>query len=116
MGTHSGYVFCCFTICRFHEKRTINVYHLHIFCVGKEVHLGLLHFFSIKTCNSYLLREILIDLLAYFLFLIDVYLIYDAMLVSDVQQNDPDICAFFLVFFSIVVYYKILNIIPYAIQ
>ena len=51
-----------------------------------------------------------------FLFLIEVYLIYNAMLLSNVQQSDPDIYVNFLVFFSIIVYYKILNIIPYAIS
>ena len=46
-----------------------------------------------------------------FLFLIEVYLIYNAMLVSNVQQSDPDIYMNFLVFFSIIVYYKIFHIV-----
>lgn len=34
-----------------------------------------------------------------FLFLIEVYLIYNAMLVSNVHQSDPDIYEFFSILF-----------------
>ena len=45
-------------------------------------------------------------------FLIEVWLIYSVVLVSGVQKRDT----FFLRFFSIIVYYKGLNIAPCAIQ
>ena len=47
-----------------------------------------------------------------FFFLIEVWLIYSVVLVSGVQKSD----IFFFTFFSIIVYYKILNIVPCAIQ
>ena len=42
----------------------------------------------------------------------------NVVLVSGVQQSDSVmyIYVFFFIFFSIIVYYKILNIVPYAIQ
>ena len=65
-------------------------------------------------------------LLFFFLttFLIELWLVYNAMLVSGVQQSDSVICIsiylsiylFFFRFFSIIGYYKILNIVPCAIQ
>ena len=44
-------------------------------------------------------------------FLIEVLLIYNIVLVSGVQQSDSVICTYFLffIFFSIMVYYKILT-------
>ena len=48
----------------------------------------------------------------FFFFLIEVWLIYSVVLVSGVQKSDT----FFFRFFSIIVYYKILNIVPCAIQ
>ena len=52
-----------------------------------------------------------------FLFFIDLQLICNIVLVSDVQQSDSDICLYiiFFRFFSIIGYYKILNIVPCAI-
>ena len=41
-------------------------------------------------------------------------LIYNVVLVSDVRQSDPNI--FFIIFFSIMVYHRILNIAPCALQ
>ena len=38
------------------------------------------------------------------------------MLVSSVKQSDLVIHIYIFMFFSIIVYYKILNIVPYAIQ
>ena len=55
-------------------------------------------------------------------FLIDVWLIYNVVLVSGVQQSDSVVYSvlyiyiFFFVFFSIMVYHRMLNIIPCAIQ
>ena len=49
-------------------------------------------------------------------------LIYSVVLVSDVQQSDSVICIhiyphiFFLMFFSIIINYKIMNIVPCATQ
>ena len=42
--------------------------------------------------------------------LIEIQLIYNIVLVSDVQQSDPDI-HFFFRFLSISCYYKILNVV-----
>ena len=57
--------------------------------------------------------------LASFYFLLEVYLIYNAMLVSGIQQSDSVIhtyvCIFFR-FFSLIGYYKILSIVPCTIQ
>ena len=50
------------------------------------------------------------------LIFIEVQLIYSIMLVSVVQQNDPVIHIQFFRFFSIVGYYKTLNIVPCAVQ
>ena len=57
------------------------------------------------------------------LFLIEVQLIYNIVLVSGVQQSDSVIhtyiCIYlysFFLFFSVIVYYKILNTIPCAVQ
>ena len=47
-----------------------------------------------------------------YLFFIDTQLIYNAVLVFAVQQND----SFMYTFFSIMAYQKILNIVPSAIQ
>ena len=49
------------------------------------------------------------------------YLTYNAVLISTVQQNDSVIYilytyTFFVTFFSIMVYHRILNILPSAIQ
>ena len=49
-------------------------------------------------------------------FLIDVELIYNIVLVSGVQQSDSVIYICFFRLFSIIGYYKILNIVPCAIQ
>ena len=53
-------------------------------------------------------------------FLIGVELIYNVVLVSGVQQNDSVIhmytYLFFFRFFSIIGYYKILNVVPCALQ
>ena len=49
-----------------------------------------------------------------FFFLIEVQLSYNVVLVSDVQQSDSYI--YFFIFFSIIGYYRILNIVPCAIQ
>ena len=47
-------------------------------------------------------------------FFFEVYLIYNVVLVSGIQPSDSVI--FFFRFFSIIGYYKILNIVPCAIQ
>ena len=49
---------------------------------------------------------------------IEVYLIYNVLLVSGIQQSDSVIHIYlsFIRFFSIIGYYKILNIVPCAIQ
>ena len=54
-------------------------------------------------------------------FLIAVWLIYNAVLISAVQQSDSVIYilyiyAFFFIFFSIMTYHRILNIVPCAMQ
>ena len=43
--------------------------------------------------------------------LIEIQLIYNIVLVSDVQQSDPVIHNFFFRFLSISCYYKILNVV-----
>ena len=50
-------------------------------------------------------------------FFIEVQLIYNVVLISAVQQSDSfiHIHAFFFIFFSIMVYHRILNIVPCAI-
>ena len=52
-----------------------------------------------------------------FFFLIEVWLIYNTVLVSGIQRSDLAVCVCtsFFGFFSIIAYYKILNIIPCAI-
>ena len=51
------------------------------------------------------------------LFCIEVLLIYNFVLVSGVQQNNSGIhIYFFSDFFSFIDYYKILNVVPCAIQ
>ena len=53
-------------------------------------------------------------------FLIKVQLIYNVVLISVVQQSDSVLYIymdiFFFIFFSIIGYYKILNIVPCAMQ
>ena len=51
-------------------------------------------------------------------FFIEVSSIYNVVLISAVQQNDSviHIHTFFLIFFSIMVYHRILNIVPCALQ
>ena len=52
-------------------------------------------------------------------FFIDIYLIYNIVLVSDIQHSDSDIYIereiFFFRFLSLIAYYKILSIVSYAI-
>ena len=50
--------------------------------------------------------------------IIEVLLIYNVVLVAGVQQSDSGIYvyAFFFIFFSIMVYYRTLNIVPCAIK
>ena len=60
--------------------------------------------------------------LFYFFNFIEILLIYNVVLVSGIQQSDSviriyiKICIFFFRFFSIIGYYKILRIVPCAIQ
>ena len=53
-------------------------------------------------------------------YFIDVYLIYNVVLISAIQQCDSVthtyIYTFFFIFFSIMVYLRILNIVPCALQ
>ena len=53
-----------------------------------------------------------------FLFLSEVQLIYNVVLISAIQQSDSVIHTyiFFFIFFSITVYHRVLNIVPCAIQ
>ena len=66
--------------------------------------------------SIYVFRELYFSSLQ--TFIIFLTLTYNVMLVSAVQQNDSVIhmCALFFVFFSIMVYHKILNIVPCVIQ
>ena len=52
-------------------------------------------------------------------FFIDIYLIYNIVLVSDIQHSDSDIYIereiFFFRFLSLIAYYKILSKVSYAI-
>ena len=52
------------------------------------------------------------------IFLIEVLLIYNVVLISTEQQSDSVIHThtFFFIFFSIMVYHKTLNIVPCAIR
>ena len=56
------------------------------------------------------------------MYFIEVYLIYNAVLISSLQQSDSvihiytHIYTFFFIFFSIMVYQSILNVVPCAIQ
>lgn len=52
------------------------------------------------------------------LFFIEVYLIYNVVLISDAQQNDSVIHIYtsFFIFFSTMVYARILNIVPCPVQ
>ena len=59
-----------------------------------------------------LLGQIITIGLVIYLF-IDVYLLYN---VSGICQSDSDIYQYLFRFFSIILYYKILNIVPCAIQ
>ena len=54
----------------------------------------------------------------FFIFLIGVWLIYNVVLVSDIQQSDSVIYIYLLFFrnFSIIDYFKILNIVLCVIQ
>ena len=58
----------------------------------------------------------------YYFFLIEVELIYNVVLISAVQQSDLDIYlhvyvwVFLFISFSSMVYHRILNIVPYAVQ
>ena len=56
--------------------------------------------------------------LIFLFFSMEVQLIYNFVLASGVQQSDSDIhiYTFFFIFFSIMVYHRILNIVPCAIQ
>ena len=47
---------------------------------------------------------------------IEIYLIYNAVFISAVWQSITVIFVFSFIFFSIVVYHKILNIVPCAVQ
>ena len=47
---------------------------------------------------------------------IEVELIYNVVLISAVQQSDSVIQTFFFIFFSIMVYHRMLNIAPCVIQ
>ena len=68
------------------------------------------------------LTSFFVDWLFFFflsLFLIEVYLIYNVVLVLDVQQSDSitHICVYiFLRFFSLLNYYKVLSGVPYDID
>ena len=54
------------------------------------------------------------------IYFIEVWLIYNVVLISAVQQSDSVIhiyiYTFFFIFFSMMVYHRILNIVPCAIQ
>ena len=58
-------------------------------------------------------QQVLLIFFFYFCFFIKEYLIYYIALVSDILQSDSVIV---FQFFSIIGYYKILNIVPYAIE
>ena len=59
-----------------------------------------------------------VKLLTVFLFLINVSLIYDVVLITAVWQSDSviHIHAFFFMSFSIMIYYRILNTVHCALQ
>ena len=52
------------------------------------------------------------------IYFMEVQLIYNVVLVSGVQQNDSVIhtYTFFFIFFSIMVYHRIVNVVPCALQ
>ena len=52
----------------------------------------------------------------FFFFLMEVELIYHVVLVSGIKQSDSVIYIYFFRLFSIIGYYKILNVVPCAIQ
>ena len=49
-------------------------------------------------------------------FFIEAVLIYNVVLTSALQQSDSDIYMFFFIFFSIMVYHRILSTVPGMIQ
>ena len=57
-------------------------------------------------------------LFSFYMFLIEVSLIYNVMLISPVQQSVSviHIYTFLFIFFSVTVYHRILNIVPCALQ
>ena len=59
-----------------------------------------------------------VTLLTVYLFLIDVLLIYNVVLSTAVWQSDSviHVHTFFFMFLSIMIYYRILNIVPCALQ
>ena len=54
----------------------------------------------------------------FFFFFIDVKLNYNVVLITDIQQSDSviHIYTFFFIFFSIMVYHRIFNVVSCAIQ
>ena len=67
---------------------------------------------EIETCSSFGMKAPKFSLI----YFIEVKLIYNVVLISAVQQSDSVIHISFFIFFSIMVYHKILNIVPCAIQ
>ena len=67
---------------------------------------------EIETCSSFGMKAPKFSLI----YFIEVKLIYNVVLISAVQQSDSVIHTSFFIFFSIMVYHKVLNIVPCAIQ
>ena len=63
------------------------------------------------------IRQYILALGLFLLFLIEAQLIYNVVPIPAVQQSDSfiHICTFFFLFFSIMVYHRILNIVPYMV-
>ena len=84
---------------------------LSLFLLDNHIH-QLILIFLLRSCDSGILS---------FFFLIEIYLIYSIVLVSGIQQSDSVmyVCVYIYIYFrlfSITGYYKILNIVPCAIQ
>ena len=65
------------------------------------------HLFDVLEVESFFILKI---------YFTEVYFIYSLVLTSAVQQSDSVIYTFFFIFFSIMVYHSILNIVLCAIQ
>ena len=76
---------------------------------------------TLQATLPYLFGEtniVYVSFLFYIFSFIEVYLIYNVVLVSAVQQSDSliHIYIYIFIYFSIMVYQRILNIVPCAIQ